>query len=41
MDGSNQIEIYSMTYVPALGKVMFSGLRFSDNSYVVGEIAIP
>lgn len=41
MDGSNQVEIYSMTYVPALGKVMFSGLQFSNNSYVLGEIAIP
>ena len=41
MDGSNEIEIYSMTYVPALGKMMFSGLQFSNNSYVVGEIAIP
>jgi hypothetical protein len=41
MDGTNEVEIYSMTYVPAVGKVMFSGLQFSNNSYVVGEIAIP
>lgn len=41
MDGTNEVEIYSMTYVSALGKMMFSGLQFSNNSYVVGEIAIP
>jgi hypothetical protein len=40
MDGSNEIEVYSMTYVPVLNKVMFSGLQFATNSYVVGEIAI-
>lgn len=41
MDGANETEIYSMTYVQVLGKVMFSGQQFSNGAYVVGEIAIP
>ncbi len=40
MDGSNEVEIYSMTYSQKKNAVMFSGLRFSDNKYVVGEVSL-
>lgn len=40
MDGSNEIEIYSMSYVPSTNSVMFSGLRFSDNKFVIGEVSL-
>ena len=39
-DGSNEIEIYDMEYVPATGELLFSGLRFSDNRYVVGRVTL-
>ena len=38
VDQSDEIEIYNMTYVSATNKIMFNGLRFSDNRQVVGEI---
>jgi hypothetical protein len=38
IDETNEIEIYNMTYVSATNKIMFNGLRFSDNRQVVGEI---
>lgn len=41
MDASNQIEIYSMAYVASTGKLMFNGLNFATNSYVMGEVTIP
>ena len=41
LDGSNEVEIYSMAYVPATKKLMFNGLQFSDNKYVVAEVAVP
>ena len=40
MDGSNEIEIYSMSYSQKKNSIMFSGLRFSDNKYVVGEVSL-
>jgi hypothetical protein len=40
MDGTTETEMYSMSYVPATNKVMFSGLQFATNSFVVGEINI-
>jgi len=40
-DGSNEIEIYSIGYVPATGKIMFNGLRFATGQVVVGDIVIP
>jgi hypothetical protein len=40
MDGSNEVEIYSMTYSQKNNAVMFSGLRFSDNKFVVGEVSL-
>jgi hypothetical protein len=40
LDGTNEIEIYSMSYVPRTNSVMFSGLRFSDNKFVIGEVSL-
>jgi hypothetical protein len=40
MDGSNEVEIYSMSYSQKKNSIMFSGLRFSDNKYVVGEVSL-
>lgn len=39
-DSSNEIEVYNLTYVPSTNKVMFNGLRFSDNKFVVGEFLL-
>ena len=35
---SNEIEIYHLNYVASSNKIMFDGLRFSDNKYVIGQI---
>jgi hypothetical protein len=35
---SNEIEIYHLDYVAADNDVMFDGLRFSDNRYVIGRV---
>lgn len=35
---ANEMEIYHLTYVPETHKMLFDGLRFSDNKYVFGEI---
>ena len=35
---ANEIEIYHLTYVPETHKMLFDGLRFSDNKYILGEI---
>jgi Pyruvate/2-oxoacid:ferredoxin oxidoreductase gamma subunit len=40
MDGSNEVEIYSMFYSQKKKAIMFSGLRFSDNKYVLGEVSL-
>jgi hypothetical protein len=34
---ANEIEIYHLNYVAAENKIMFDGLRFSDNKYVIGQ----
>jgi hypothetical protein len=34
----NEIEIYHLNHVANGNKVLFDGLRFSDNSYVIGEV---
>jgi hypothetical protein len=39
-DGSNEIEIYDMVFVAGTNKLMFSGLRFSDGEFVVGEVSL-
>lgn len=33
----NEIEIYRLHYVASSNKIMFDGLRFSDNKYVIGQ----
>jgi hypothetical protein len=40
MDGSNEVEIYSMSYSQRKNAILFSGLRFSDNKFVVGEVSL-
>ncbi len=40
IDQENEIEIYSMSYVAATDSIMFSGLRFSDNTFVVGDVKL-
>jgi hypothetical protein len=35
---SNEIEMYHLNYVASSNKIMFDGLRFSDNKYVIGQI---
>ncbi len=40
MDGSNEVEIYSMSYSQKSNSILFTGLRFSDNKYVVGEVSL-
>ena len=40
MDGTNEVEIYSMSYSQKKNSILFSGLRFSDNKYVVGEVSL-
>lgn len=39
-DGSNEIEIYDMVFIAGSNTLMFSGLRFSDNQYVVGKVTL-
>jgi hypothetical protein len=34
----NEIEIYHMVYNASTNKIMFDGLRFSDNKYVFGQV---
>lgn len=41
MDASNQTEIYSLAYIASTGKLMFNGLDFATNRYVMGEVTIP
>lgn len=40
LDGSNEIEIYSMSYNNIRNSVLFTGLRFSDNRHVIGEVSL-
>jgi hypothetical protein len=37
---SNEIEIYHLSFSAVSGKVMFDGLRFADNKYVLGEVNV-
>lgn len=41
IDSSNEVEVYNMSYIAATNKVMFNGLKFSNNSFVVGEFDLP
>ena len=40
INATNEIEIYNMTYVVSTNKIMFNGLRFADNQFVVGEVSL-
>ena len=35
---SNEIEVYHLNYAASSNKIMFDGLRFSDNKYVLGQV---
>jgi Zn-finger nucleic acid-binding protein len=35
-----EIEVYHVNYVAAGNKVMFDGLRFSDNKYIIGQVTL-
>jgi hypothetical protein len=41
VDQSNEVEVYNLTYIAATNRIMFNGLRFSDNRFVLGEIEMP
>jgi len=38
ISASNEIEMYHLNYVASSNKIMFDGLRFSDNKYVLGQV---
>jgi hypothetical protein len=40
LDGSNEIEVYSMSFSERTNSILFSGLRFIDNQFVVGQISL-
>ena len=37
---NDEIEVYHVNYVANGNKVMFDGLRFSDNKYVIGQVSL-
>lgn len=41
VDQSNETEVYGIAYVAQTGKLLFNGLKFSNNSLVVGEVDLP
>ena len=41
IDATNEVEIYNLSYIAATNKIMFNGLRFADNTFVVGEVDMP
>jgi hypothetical protein len=36
----NEIEIYHLNYSSSSGKILFDGLRFADNKFVLGEVDV-
>lgn len=40
LDGSIDIEVYSMSYSDRTNTILFSGLRFADSQFVVGQISL-
>ena len=38
ISASTEIEVYHLNYVASSNKIMFDGLRFSDNKYVLGQV---
>jgi hypothetical protein len=41
IDQTNETEIYSVAYIAQTRKIFFNGLKFSNNSLVVGEVDLP
>ena len=41
LDAENEVEIYSLAYSASQNRLLFSGLQFSNNSVVTGEIVLP
>jgi hypothetical protein len=41
IDKTNETEVYSIAYISQTGKILFNGLKFSNNSLVVGEVDLP
>lgn len=41
VDQTNEVEVYNLTYIAATNRIMFNGLRFSDNRFVLGEVEMP
>jgi hypothetical protein len=41
VDQTNEVEVYNLTYIAATNRIMFNGLRFSDNQFVLGEVEMP
>jgi hypothetical protein len=37
---ANETEIYNLTYASSNGEIFFDGLRFSNNTYVVGKVNV-
>lgn len=41
VDQTNEVEVYNLTYIASTNRIMFNGLRFSDNQFVLGEVEMP
>ena len=41
VDQTNEVEVYNLTYIASTNRIMFNGLRFSDNRFVLGEVEMP
>lgn len=41
LDGSNEVEVYSMSYSTVRQCALIAGLRFSDNRQVVLQVDVP
>jgi hypothetical protein len=41
LDAENEVEIYSLAYSASQNRLLFSGLQFSNNTVVTGEIVLP
>ncbi len=41
LDEENQVEMYSLAYSASQNRLLFSGLQFSNNTVVTGEIVLP
>ncbi|CAB4657947.1 unannotated protein [freshwater metagenome] len=41
LDAENEVEMYSLAYSASQNRLLFSGLQFSNNTVVTGEIVLP